>query len=95
MSSPVFSGVMFDLTTLETVIAEHQVDVSAASSQSLVKAISSVLPSLVGKARRDLLKTLLLHLGWPRLALPSPTPRHPPRGYWLPLLGGIGSTIEE
>ena len=37
----------------------------------------------------------LLFLRWPRLALPSLTPRHPLRESRLPLLGYSGSTIEE
>ena len=49
LGSLVFSGELFDSATLETVIAEHQGEVSTGSSQSLVKAILSVLPSLIGK----------------------------------------------
>ena len=52
MSAPVFNDDLFNSTTLESVISEHQGDVSAASNQSLVKAISSVLPSLVGRGKK-------------------------------------------
>ena len=43
--SPIFDQVLFDQTTLDSVISEHQGDVSNLTNQKLAKAITSVLPT--------------------------------------------------